>query len=132
MIPVGFPESSFVAKLPSVADELRLDQLHLPEQMALAGLDLVRHGVAVSGRAALDHVCDVHVLAGHADPPEQLVEELPGLADERVALLVLVEAGRLADEHQLGLRAPHAEDDLGASLGKAAARAAGDLGRVLV
>ena len=52
-------------------------------------------------------------------PPEELVEELPRLADERVALLVLVEAGRLADEHQLGLRVPDAEDDLGAALGKA-------------
>src|SRR5207342_3949349 len=102
-------------------DELRLDQLDLAEQVALAGLDLVGHGVAVSGRAALDHVRDVYVLAGHADPTEELVEELPGLADERVALLVFVEAGRLADEHQLGFGVPHAEDDLGAPLGKAAA-----------
>jgi len=43
-----------------------------------------------------------------------------------------VEAGRLADEHQLGFRVPDAEDDLGAALGKAAARATGNLGRVLV
>ena len=69
--------------------------------------------VAVPGRAALDHVRDVDVLAGHADPAEQLVEELPGLADERVALLVLVEARRLADEHQVRLRVADAEDDLG-------------------
>ncbi len=130
MIPVGLPESSFVAKLPSVADELRLDQLDLAEEVALAGLDLVGHRVAVPGRPALDHVRDVHVLAGHADPAQELVEELARLADERVALLVLVEAGRLADEHQLGVRVPDAEDDLGAALGKAAARAAGDLGRV--
>ena len=43
MIPVGFPERSFVAKFPSVADELRLDQLDLAEEVALAGLDLVGH-----------------------------------------------------------------------------------------
>ena len=49
-------------------------------------------------------------------PGEQLVEQLPGLADEREALLVLVEAGRLADEHQLGVGVPDAEDDLRAAL----------------
>jgi hypothetical protein len=40
------------------------------------------------------------VAACQTDAREQLVEQLPGLADERDALLVLVEAGRLADEHQ--------------------------------
>jgi hypothetical protein len=59
-----------------------------------------------------------------------LVEELARLADERVALLVLVEAGRLSDEHQLGFGVPDAEHDLSAALGKAAARTAGNLGRV--
>src|SRR5207247_2471900 len=111
-------------------DQLRLDQLDLTEQVALAGLDLLWHRVAVPRGPALDHVRDVDVLPGHADSAEELVEELPSLADERVALLVLVEAGRLADEHQLGLGVAHAEDDLGAALGKAAARAAGNLGRV--
>ena len=112
-------------------DELRLDQLDLAEEVASQASISSGMRVAVAGRPALDHVRDVHVLAGHADSGEELVEELPRLADERVALLVLVEAGRLADEHQLGLRVADAEDDLGAALGKTAARAAGDLGRVL-
>ena len=56
-------------------------------------------------------------------PGEQLVEELPGLADERDALLVLVEARRLADEHQVGVRVAVAEDDLRAALAEGAARA---------
>ena len=127
MIPVGFPERSFVAKFPSVADDARLDQLDLPEQVRLAGLDLVGLRVAVPGRPALEHVGDVDLGALEADAGEQLVEQLPGLTDERDALLVLVEAGRLADEHQVGVRIPDAEDDLRASLGEPAAGAARDL-----
>jgi hypothetical protein len=34
------------------------------------------------------------------------------LADERKALLVLVEARRFADEHEVGSRVPDSEDDL--------------------
>ena len=45
-------------------------------------------------------------------PFEQLAEQLAGGADERDALLVLVEARRLADEHQVGGRRARAEDDL--------------------
>ena len=109
--------------------DLRLDQLDLAEEVALAGLDLVRSRVAVARRPALEHVGDVDVTALEPDPGEQLVEQLAGLADERVALLVLVEAGRLADEHQVGLRVADAEDDLRAALREAAARAARDLAR---
>ncbi len=97
--------------------------------MALAGLDLVRLRVAVAGRAALQDVRHIDLVALEADPGEQLVEELPRLADERLALLILVVAGRLADEHQVGVRITDAEDDLRPALGQPAVRAAGDLGR---
>ena len=97
--------------------------------MALTGLDLVWHRVAVPWGPALDHVRDVHVRTGHADPAEELVEELPRLADERIALLVLVEARRLADEHQLRVRVADAEDDLRAPFVETAARAPCDLSR---
>ena len=105
-------------------DHARLDQLDLPEEIRLAGLDLVGHRVAVPGRAALDDVRHVDVGALEPDAGEQLVEELPGLADEREALLVLVEAGRLADEHEVGVRVADAEHDLRAALGEPAAGAA--------
>ncbi len=124
-MPSCLPESSFVAKLPSVAIDARLDQLDLPEEIRLARLDLVGHRVAVAGRAALDDVGDVDLGAGEPDALEQPVEELAGLADERVALLVLVEARRLADEHQVGVGVAHAEDDLRAPFGEPAASAAG-------
>ena len=50
-------------------DDARLDQLDLPEEVRLAGLDLVGHGVAVAGRAALDDVRDVDVGARRARCP---------------------------------------------------------------
>ena len=85
-------------------DHLRLDQLDLAEQVRLARLDLVLLRVAVAGRTALEDVRDVDVLAAEIDACEQPVEQLPRLADEGDALLVLVEARRFADEHQLRAR----------------------------
>ena len=43
---------------------------------------------------------------------QQLVEQLPGAADERQALAVLLGARRLADEHQVGVGVAGAEDGL--------------------
>ena len=100
-------------------DDARLDQLDLAEEVRLAGLDLVRLRVAVARRAALQDVRDVDVAARvRPIPSSRLLEQLARLADERDALLVLVEAGRLADEHQVGVRVARAEDDLGAALGE--------------
>src|SRR3982751_224614 len=88
---VGLARKELRGEVAQRGDQLRLDELDLLEEVALAGLDLVGLRVAVPGRAALDHVGDVDVLAGETDSGEELVEELPGLADERIALLVLVE-----------------------------------------
>ena len=66
-------------------------------------------------------------LAGEADLLEQLVQQLPGAADERQTLLVLVHAGRLADEHQVGVRVARSEHHLGAGLEERAALAGGCL-----
>ena len=106
-------------------DHLRLDQLDLAEEVRLAGLDLVRLRVAVAGRAAFEDVRHKDVVPGNPDSGEQPVEQLPGLADEGDALLVLVEAGSLADEHQVGARVPGAEDHLRPALSEPAARATG-------
>ena len=57
-------------------DDLRPDQLDLPEEVRLAGLDLLGLRVAVAGRAALEDVRDVDVLARQPDAGEQLAEQL--------------------------------------------------------
>ena len=54
------------------------------------------------------------MLPREADRGEQLVEELPGGADEGDALLVLGLARTLADEEHLGRLAADAEDRLAA------------------
>ena len=111
-------------------DDLGLDELDLAKQMALAGLDLVGHGIAVARRAAFQDIGHEDQVPTEPDPGEELVEELPRLADERKALLVLVEARCFADEHQVGVRVAVSEDDLRPAFRETAARAAGDLGRV--
>ena len=105
-------------------DHLRLDQLDLAEEVRLARLDLVLLRVAVAGRTALEDVRDVDVLPPQLDAREQPVEQLPRLADEGDALLVLVEARRFADEHQVRARIAGAEDDLRPALRQPTARAA--------
>jgi hypothetical protein len=111
-------------------DDLRLDELDLAEEMRLAGLDLVRHRIAVARWPAFQDVRHEDQVPAEPDAGEKLVEELPRLADERESLLVLVEARGLADEHQVRVRVPVPEDDLRPAFREAAARAAGDLGRV--
>ena len=105
-------------------NDARLDQLDLPPEMSLAGLDLFGQRIAVAGRAAFKNVDDIDVVTRQPDAGEQLVEQLARRADERDALLVLVEAGSLADEHQIGVRVARAEDDLRAASGKCALGAA--------
>ena len=116
----GAPGEELGREVAERRDEDRVDQLDLPEEVWLAGRDLLGLRVAVARRAALQDVRDEDVGARQPDPAEQLVEQLPRLADERDALLVLVEAGRLADEHQVGVRAARAEDDLRAPVGERA------------
>jgi hypothetical protein len=114
-------------EVPQRADHARLDQLDLAEQVALACLDLDRLGVTVPRGPALQHVGDEHLPALQADLFQQLVEQLAGASYERLALLVLVEARRLADEHQVCVRVAGAEHDVRAALGQRALRAVGEL-----
>ena len=92
--------------------DARLDEPDLAEEVALARTDLVGQRVAVAGRPRLQDVRDVDVGARQPDAGEQALEQLAGLADEGHALLVLVEARRLADEHQLRVGVARAEDGL--------------------
>ena len=86
------PQQRLRRELAERDDHLRLDDVDLPEQERLAGLDFVRLGVAVLRRPALDHVRDVDVVALEADRLDDLRQQLPGAADERDALDVFVRA----------------------------------------
>ena len=85
---------------------------------------LVGFGIAVSLRMALDHIADIAVeFAIELHRGEHLGQELPGAADEWLALLVLFLARPLADDDQLGLRIARAEDHRLAALAELAERA---------
>jgi hypothetical protein len=96
------------------ADELGPDGLELLQQERLAGHDLVRLGCAIAGGPTFDDIADVYVLPAEAHRLDDLGEELPGAAHERLALGVLIGARRLAHEDQAGRGVSDSEDDLGA------------------
>ena len=81
--------------------EGRVDRLELAVQERGARGNLVRLGVAVVRRTALDDVRDEDVLATPADGGEQADQELSGSPHERPAQAVLVHARTLAHEDDL-------------------------------
>src|SRR5690606_13337455 len=90
---------------------------------------LVGLGVEVARRAALDDVADVAAVPGEAELLEhELVEELARAPDERLAEAVLLGAGALAHEEEVGLGVAHAEDDLRAPGGGQLATGAAECG----
>jgi hypothetical protein len=92
--------------------DFRLHEVDLALQKRLAGLGFGRHRVPVLGRAALQDVRYVNVVPSQPDLPEERVQELAGGAHERLPLDVLVEAGRLPDDHDVGRAGPGARDRL--------------------
>ncbi len=94
-------------------------QFDLPLQVLAAVGRLLGQRIAVFWRAALDDVADVDVLAAHLHAlGDDVVELLPGPADEGHSLKVLVLARRLADEHQIGLGRTIGKNRVGAGRGQ--------------
>ena len=107
-------------------DHLRLDQRDLRGQIRPARFDLDRRRVAVVRRSALHDVRDVALGPGQPDLlRHEPVEQLAGASDEGLAGQVLLAAGPLAHEEQVGCRVPHAEDHLCAPRRQRAQRAGG-------
>src|SRR5690606_5889669 len=74
---------------------------------------------AIVGRAAFDRIGDVHILrALEPQGPKHIVEQAPGLADERLAALILFRARPLPYEHPARLTIAHAGNGLLAALAK--------------
>ena len=86
-------------------------------QYKIAKLDVLNRFVAVcriniDSRTdeAFHHIGNKHVLTPQPDLGQQLFQQTSGLPDKRPALQILVAAGRLADEHNLGVDRPFAGD----------------------
>ena len=96
-------------------NELWLDRGDLAQQKRPAGGKLLGLRIAITGRAALEHVGDENVLrARQADRLQHRIQELARGADERLALTVLLRAGRLADHEPIRVRVANAEYGAGA------------------
>ena len=107
----GSARSSFVAKLPERADDPRLDQLELAEQVVLAVVDLLRQRIAVAGRPAFQDVGTKTSGARQPDLAEQLCPAAcPAWPTNGTPCLSSLAPGGLADEHQVGVGVAGAED----------------------
>ena len=71
--------------------------------------------IAIVRRPALQNVRDVDLGARQSDRAQHRVQELPRAADERLALPILVGAGRLADHEQARVAPADAEHRLRAA-----------------
>ena len=123
VMPSLVSSSSLVAKLPSVTTTRGSMNSTWPR--GTGGTLSISSGqrVAVARRAALHDVGDVHLVAGEPDALDEAGEQLPGPAHERLAGEVLLLAGTLADEQQVGVGIADAEHHLRAVAGERALRA---------
>ena len=106
-------------------DYARLYQRNLTLQPGPAGVLLYAERVAVSWRAALYDVCDIYLRAVKVDHFEHVVKQVTGGPDKGHALLVLLLAGTLADEHDLRLLAADAEHKIAPRLAQRTGAAGG-------
>ncbi len=112
-MPSELPVSSLAAKLPRATTRRGLINRSCSRRKPLHASTSAGSGSRFPGGRHFRTLTIIHVRALQAELLlDQLREQLPGGADERLALLVLVEAGRLADEHQVGAGVAHAEDGL--------------------
>ena len=97
---------------PDRDDQRRRHEFDLALEVVAAAARLLGARIAVAGRPALEHVGDVDVLPREAEGLQHRRQQLARAADERLALPVLLGAGRLADEHPAGRPAADAEHRL--------------------
>ena len=83
VIPSARPESSLVAKFPSVATTRGRTSSICRKRCGSHAADLLRQRIAVLRRPALEHVREVDVVARQADAAEQPLEQLARLPCER-------------------------------------------------
>src|SRR3569833_2779655 len=105
-----------------------LQQCNLAHQVWQAGSDLLRLGIPVVGRPALQDIGDIDVgLSIEVDRPQHRVQQVSRPAHERLTSAVLFGTGSLADPHPMGSLRPYAYYALRAGLVEAARGAAREL-----
>lgn len=99
-------------------DQFRGKEVYLLLQPGTALFHFLWEGVPVPWRTAFYYVGYVDFFSCQIDGSEQLFQELAGGADEGSALLVFVEAGTLADEHDSRAFGAFSGHDVSAALAK--------------
>ena len=89
-----------------------------PSRNSAAVERFLRQRVAISGRPASQHVADVDVFALPVAGRDDFVEQLPGGADKRFALSILVGTRRFPDKHDRGVRITDPKDRLPPGFGQ--------------
>src|SRR5205807_8581200 len=92
------------------------NNFNLPHEKWRAGLTLITLWRSIARRAALDDIGDVDFFAAQAHGFDHIGQQLPGAADERLALFIFISARSFANEHQIGSGIAYAENNLLASL----------------
>src|SRR5690606_20092396 len=89
--------------------KLRLNKLDLPHKEWPADQCLLRRRCPVTRWTPVDDVGDVDVRLAEPNGRQHLIKQLPGAADNRLALEVLLTPGSLADDHDASCGRPTIE-----------------------
>ena len=93
-------------KSPERHDHAWLDQLDLADEVRTAGLNFIRHRIAIAGWAMLQDVANVDIAARKFNRSENLVEELTCLPDKWSTEFIFGRAGRFTNTHEVGVGIP--------------------------
>ena len=104
-----------------------VDGFNLAVEIGRAGGQFFRLGVAVARWTAFDHVGDEDILPLETDAGQQLLQKFTGGPHEGASLLVLVETGSFANQHDVGIGRPFAGNGVLAGVAQGAARTNGYL-----
>ena len=99
-------------KVAQTHDHVRPDGANLFAQEWRADGNLLRLGIAIVWRAALDHIADIDVLASQSRQRQERVEVLAGSAHKWLALQILVAARALAHDHDASIWIAHAKHEV--------------------
>ncbi len=111
---------------PQTHNYFRFDQLDLLPEVRQARVDFFLLRIAVTGRAALENVANVDLLALEVDRLENFVEQLPSAPDKRLTLRIFFCSGRFTNHHHICVGIANTKDKIRARKAQRTLRAVTD------
>ena len=84
----------------------RVEQFNLPIQILGARRNFARRRIPIVGRTALHHIRNVHLVAGHTDRLQQLLQKTARRPHKRPPLPIFLHPGAFPDQQQFGVIRP--------------------------